>query len=140
MTHNKFPTPMLVSLQLAGLLQLCGCTTLENLRAVTDPSLLSASSTLPAYTDGEASVMPKIRTTLGKVWADSCRYRYNRPSVGQQASLAQLRARTAMKGANGIAHLRFMLITNNKSPCWHGFEASGVAVVFDSVKVRASLP
>lgn len=84
--------------------------------------------------------MPTIRTTLGEVRADSCEYRYNPPSVGQHAALAQLRARAAMKGANGIAHLRFTLIINNRSPCWHGFYASGVAVVFESVEARADQP
>ena len=127
-------------LLLAGALQLLGCKSMEYRDLAADAPLLERSADIPVFTDGEVSAMPNIQTTLGELRADSCKYRYSPPSVGRQASLAQLRARAAMKGANGIAHLRYLLITNSRSPCWHGVEASGVAVVFDAARARPSRP
>jgi len=116
------------------------CGKIEDFGMITDQSLLDRSSSFPAYTEDAASAMPRVRATLGPVRFEMCKYRDSPPSVGEQAALAQLRARAAMMSANGVAHLRFASITDRRSPCWRGVDASGLAVVFEPAMTRASLP
>ena len=106
------------------------CDALTEFGMVTDPGVLQRSASIPAYAVAASSAAPPVTAVVGPLWAAECKYRYNDDTIGQLAALAQLRARAALKGANGIVQLKYMKITNPRSPCWHGFEASGVGVVF----------
>jgi uncharacterized protein YbjQ (UPF0145 family) len=77
-----------------------------------------------------ASKQPKIGKVIGHLWTASCHYRYD-PEKGRATALEQLQMKALSRGANELVNVRTELVINNRSPCWHGFEATGTAVVFD---------
>ena len=99
---------------------------------VTDPAVLSRSASLTVILANQPAPPAASFKSLGQVYASYCTFTDD-AAAGQAAALAQLKARAALKGADGIVGVRYELINKNpRSSCWHrGFTASGLAVVFD---------
>jgi hypothetical protein len=109
---------------------LAGCATLPISHLAGDPGFVSRAGQLPVFGPSAATPPPKVRAQIGRVYSLSCHFRYA-PLEGQAEAVEKLRIRALARGADGIVGLRMSLITNTRSPCWHGFEASGLAVRFD---------
>ena len=77
-----------------------------------------------------APQQPRIVSVVQHVRAVSCNHRFDL-KIGEANSLDQLKMQALAVGGNGVINVKSELIVNTKSPCWHGFEATGVAVVFD---------
>jgi uncharacterized protein YbjQ (UPF0145 family) len=58
-----------------------------------------------------------------------CNVRYD-PAKGQADALKQLQARALEHGGDGVIGVQFSQVTNARSPCWHGVEATGLAVIY----------
>jgi hypothetical protein len=98
---------------------------------ISDPAVLARSANMPAYTVEQIGEQPKPAKDLGAVWAAVCTFQDDQ-KISQAAVLSQLRARAAIKGANAIVNIRFMIYANARSSCWHrGYTATGEAVVVD---------
>jgi hypothetical protein len=79
-----------------------------------------------------AQRQPDVVRELGFVRATSCQYP-NDPQKGRIDAFEQLLLRAAQRGGNGIVGVHSERIINTRSPCWHGFEDTGIAVIFRSV-------
>ena len=97
---------------------------------ITDPALIQRSASLPVYAEAQSEALPKPTKDLGYVSAAVCTFQDD-PSISRSATLTQLRARAALKGADAIVDVRLVINSNIRSACWHrGFTASGEAVAW----------
>jgi uncharacterized protein YbjQ (UPF0145 family) len=97
---------------------------------VTDTALIERSANLPVYADAPSEALPKAVKDLGYVSAAVCTFQDD-SSISRSATLSQLRARAALKGADAIVNMRLVINSNARSSCWHrGYIASGEAVAF----------
>lgn len=71
---------------------------------------------------------PEIQRVVGPVSVSACHDRYD-PAKAQAEALKQLQARALQHGGDGVIKVRFTQVTNSRSPCWHGVEATGLAVI-----------
>lgn len=113
-----------------GLSALGGCDPVLPATLTSDPVFTSRAATLSAFAASMAPQQPRIISVVQHVRAVSCGYRFDL-KTGEATSLAQLKMQALAAGGNGVINVKSELIVNNKSPCWHGFEATGIAVVFD---------
>jgi uncharacterized protein YbjQ (UPF0145 family) len=63
------------------------------------------------------------------VSGSACDARYDLQR-GEAEALKLLQARALAHGGDGVASVRFTQVTNTRSPCWHGVEATGLAVAY----------
>lgn len=97
---------------------------------VNDPAILAQSAQMPVY-GADASDPPPVSKVLGPVAASVCTFQDDK-AVSQAAAVSQLRARAALKGANGVVNLRYAINNNGRSSCWRrGYTVTGTAVVFN---------
>jgi hypothetical protein len=98
---------------------------------INDPTVLAKSAQMPVYAAGQANDPPPVASVVGPVSASVCTFQDD-ATVSKAAVVSQLRARAALKGANGIVGLRYAINSNTRSSCWHrGYTATGTAVVFN---------
>jgi hypothetical protein len=72
---------------------------------------------------------PGITRVVGPVRGTVCDNPYDAVK-GQAKALEQLQALAVEHGGNGVTGVRFAQVTNRRSPCWHGVEATGLAVIY----------
>ncbi len=70
-----------------------------------------------------------IKRVVGPVSGVACNDRYDL-AKGQAEALKQLQARAVEQGGDGVTGVQFTQITNTRSPCWRGVEATGLAVSY----------
>jgi uncharacterized protein YbjQ (UPF0145 family) len=70
-----------------------------------------------------------IKRVLGPVSVFACHGRDDL-TKNQAEALKQLQARAVQRGGDGVTGVQFTQVSNTRSPCWHGVEATGVAVVY----------
>ena len=122
--------PAIVCGSVLALSALGGCDPVLPAALTTDPAFIDRAATLSVFAASMAPRQPRIVSVVQHVRAVSCHYRFDL-KAGEATSLAQLKMQALAAGGNGVIDVKSELIVNNKSPCWHGFEATGVAVVFD---------
>ncbi len=84
------------------------------------------SASLPASLSKPASDTPGLKRVVGPFSGLVCNDRYD-PKRAQTEALKRLQARALAEGATDVFGVRFSQITNTRSPCWHGTEATGFA-------------
>lgn len=110
-----------------------GCDPVLPAALTSDPVFTSRAASLSLFAASMAPQQPRIVSVVQRVRAVSCGYRFDL-KAGEASALAQLKMQALAAGGNGVINVKCDLIVNNKSPCWHGFEATGTAVVFDQGK------
>ncbi len=72
---------------------------------------------------------PSIKRVIGRVSGSACNEPYD-SAKAQADALKKLQARALQQGGDGVTEVQFTQVTNTRSPCWHGVEATGVAVIY----------
>jgi hypothetical protein len=109
---------------------LAGCAPVLPSTLASDPTFTERAAAIPWFTASTASQQPTIVSVVRRVRAVSCNHRFDL-KIGEADALNQLKGWALAVGGNGLVGVKSDLIINTKSPCWHGYEATGVAVVFD---------
>jgi hypothetical protein len=99
------------------------------LACATETAVTAPSATLPDHGADQAANTPGIERVVGPVRGSACSHRYD-TAKAQAEALKQLQARAVARGGNGVTAVQFMQVTNTRSPCWHGVEATGLAVIY----------
>jgi uncharacterized protein YbjQ (UPF0145 family) len=94
-----------------------------------DAVAVRPSGSLQTYGAIQGAQTAAIKRVVGPVSVFACRASYD-VAKNQAAALKQLQARALQHGGDGVTGVQFTQITNTRSPCWHGVEATGLAVVY----------
>ncbi len=94
-----------------------------------DTALAGRSGGLSVYGAKVIAAASGIERVVGPVAGLACGDRYY-PAKGQAEALRQLQAGARARGGDGVTSVQFAQVSNARSPCWHGVEATGLAVVY----------
>ncbi len=93
-----------------------------------DADMLRRAASLPTYDADHGAGAPAILRVVGPVSGLVCNNRYD-PAKGQAEALKQLQVRALQHGGDAVTDVKFTQVSNVRSPCWHGVEATGLAVI-----------
>jgi uncharacterized protein YbjQ (UPF0145 family) len=92
-------------------------------------AMVQPSENLQTYGASQVANTSAIKRIVGPVRVFACQARYD-VMQNQAAALKQLQARALQHGGDGVTEVQFTQVINTRSPCWHGVEATGLAVIY----------
>jgi hypothetical protein len=96
-----------------------------------NPTLVKQATDIPFYTAENAAAAPPVKTILGPVQGNACKYLPTDANGSETAALQQMRLKALTMGANGIVGVRYSRQgTSLATNCWQSVTASGTAVIF----------
>ena len=120
---SRLPTPVVFA-------ALLGVASAEMSARVTDAAVLGRAENPSGAAAQPSAEPPRIKRLVGVVSSSACDARYD-PTKAQAEALRRLQARARARGGDGVSGVQFTQVTNTRSPCWHGVEATGLAVIYE---------
>ena len=103
-----------------------GC---ADVRAPNNPAGPRVASALPVLSEIDIARLHTPMMVVGSVRTLACHPRLDPPRMRAEA-LQALRMQALSRGADALLDVRMALVTNRRSPCWNGVEASARVVRF----------